>query len=158
LGEWNINYYNEKLKEGNEYERYVVKKLKEEGTNITLIKTYEEQINVGESLEGYEIKFDDKYKETGNLWIETQERSDIKKEYVDSGILRNDNTIFYVIGNYDIIFIFEKKKLKEILYEKEIIENNMKTSKGYLLTTPECFFHSKKIIEIKTNDGLDSWL
>lgn len=153
-----MNYYNDKLKEGNEYEKFVVKKLKKEGIKLTLTTTFEEQINIGETLEGYEIKFDDKYRETGNLWIETEERTEVNKSYVNSGINREDNSIFYVIGNYDLIFIFKKNKLKELLKQKEVKENNIKTSRGYLLTTPECFRYSNMIINCKeVETGLDSW-
>ena len=154
-----MNYYNDKLKDGKEYENFVVEYLKKQGIEITLTKTFKDQIHIGESLEGYEIKFDDKYQETGNLWIETEERSNINKKYVNSGILRDDNTIFYVIGNYDVIFIFKKDKLKQLSYEKKILENNMRTSKGYLLSTTECYEHSDVIVEInKKNERLDVWM
>lgn len=154
-----MTYYDDKLKDGKKYEKFVVEYFKKEGIKITLTKTFEDQINIGESFEGYEIKFDDKYNKTGNLWIETQERSDVKKEYVNSGTLRDDNTIFYIIGNYDTIFVFKKDKLKQLSYEKKILENNMKTSKGYLLSTSECYRHSDTIFEInKRNERLDVWM
>jgi len=133
--------------------------MKEEGINITLTKTYEDQINIGESLEGYEIKFDDKYKETGNLWIEIKERTDVNKEYVNSGIYRDDNSKYYVIGNYDVIFVFLKDKLKQIEKQKNKLENDRKTSIGYLLTTPECFRYSNMIINCKEVElGINNWM
>ena len=159
MGEWNINYYTEKLKEGNEYENFVVNILKKHDIKLTLTTTFEDQINIGETLEGYEIKFDDKLKETGNLYIETEERTNKEKQYVPSGIFRDDNTIKYVIGNYDIIFIFNKTILKDLYKIKKILENHRETSKGFLLSRSEGFGYCDTVIEINVNNKkMDEWM
>ena len=152
-----MNYYDDKYNDGHKFEEYVVNELKEEGITITLTKSFKDQIEIGESFEGYEIKFDDKLKETGNLWIETHERRNKDKEYVKSGIFRDDNTIKYIIGDYLRIFIFDKETLKDLVKQKEIKENNRKTSKGFLLSTIEAFDYAERIIDkfqIKLEDYL----
>jgi len=150
-----MNYYQNQFKKGKEYEKFIVDKFKEYGITLTLTKDFNEQINIGETYEGYEIKFDDKYKETSNLWIETQERTKIDNKYVESGILRNDNTIYYVIGDYECVFIFSKDKLKELKKTHDIRENNMKTSKGYLLTVIEALENCERYIDLKQKELMD---
>ena len=96
------------------------------------------------------------------IWIETEERTDITKEWVQSGINRNDNTIFYVIGDYSRIFVFNKATLKILSEKYEIQENNMKTSKGFLLSGSEAFRYAEEIIdsnELKNiHNILDNWM
>ena len=157
-----MNYYDDQLKNGNQFEEHVVKELQKKGITLTLTRTKLEQIEIGETYEGYEIKYDKKYSETHNLWIETEERTDITKEWVQSGINRNDNTIFYVIGDYSRIFVFNKATLKILSEKYEIQENNMKTSKGFLLSGSEAFRYAEEIIdsnELKNiHNILDNWM
>lgn len=94
------------------------------------------QLQVGESRTGVEIKHDEKYATTGNLWIEMAEKAVPRPgPYAPSGINRGDNTWLYVIGNYDIIFGFPKRFLQALAesgrYAKR--ENRTKTSEGFLL-------------------------
>ena len=81
-------YYKEKLKEGKEYEKFIklifnffLEKA------ITIFENKEDQINIGESKEGFEIKLDNKFKKTNNLYIEYKEKTDSNNiNFVDSGI------------------------------------------------------------------------
>ena len=151
-------YYREKLEQGLSYQDYVTEKLYSVGLPIIGYSSKKYQNEKGENKNGWEIKFDDIRKNTGNLYIEIAEKSNSdNKEYVPSGILRNDNTWLYVIGDYTKIYIFSKKQLqklynsktKKVIYknatEKETlreIENKTRTSKGFLLpeTYAEKFF------------------
>lgn len=103
---------------------------------IQIYSSKEFQWNIGESRQGIEIKFDDKFATTGNLWIEIAEKARPRDgDYTISGIYRSDNTWLYLIGNYDTIFIFPKNIL-QMLHSAErykVLENNLKTSKGFLL-------------------------
>lgn len=91
------------------------------------------QMQVGESRTGVEIKHDEKYAATGNLWIEVAEKARPRAgDYAPSGIDRDDNTWLYVIGNYDIVFGFSKTLLRGLKTRYRILENNTKTSKGFL--------------------------
>lgn len=94
------------------------------------------QRTVGESKTGAEIKHDEKFAGSGNLWIEIEEKARPRPgPYAPAGIYRNDNTWLYIIGNYDHVFIFQKTLL-QILHRSgkcRVIENNTKTSRGFLL-------------------------
>ena len=109
-------YYKQQLARGVFYQDFVVEQLYRIGLPIINYSSKEYQLKIGENKAGVEIKFDDKYKITGNIYIETAEKSDEKnKEYVKSGIYRNDNTWLYIIGDFTTIFIFSKKHL-HIMY------------------------------------------
>jgi hypothetical protein len=87
---------------------------------------------------GVEIKYDMKYAETGNIYIEVGEKSEPRMgEYFASGIYRNDNTFLYWTGDYNEAYLFAKKHLinihKQKKYLKFINDNSTKTSCGFLL-------------------------
>ena len=129
------DYYKECLEKGLEYQDFVtVKMAKELGIIISNFSSKQYQYNIGENQQGIEIKFDDKYKETGNLYIETSEKScATMSSYTKSGIYRNDNTWLYLIGNYESIFIFGKKILQIQCESKKYRKVVTPTSKGFLL-------------------------
>lgn len=70
------------------------------------------QFKKGENKQGFEIKFDHWCSITKRLSIEIAERTNIENSFVQSGIYRKDNSIFYVHGNMDIVFLFSKKMLQ----------------------------------------------
>jgi len=96
------------------------------------------QMTGGESRNGVEIKHDEKFSTTGNLWIEVSEKA-VPREgpYVPSGIFRDDNTWLYLIGDYDTIFVFQKTLLRLISKRYEIRENSFHTSEGFLFPVSE---------------------
>jgi len=147
-------YYVGKMNEGVRYQNYIAGVIKEElGFDIGLYESEWEQLQYGESEAGFEIKYDMIYKDSGNLWIETAEKTaPSNAEYVPSGVFRNDNSWIYAIGNYDILYMFSKKELKRLAKIREIEENNMKTSKGFLLSKEDAEYHSAKIINIKDEE------
>lgn len=94
------------------------------------------QQTVGETRTGVEIKHDEKYVTTGNLWIELAEKAVPRPgDYAKSGINRHDNSWLFAIGNYDVIFIFSTRFLRILAdsghYSKR--ENRTRTSIGFLL-------------------------
>jgi hypothetical protein len=131
------DYYREQLEKGQQYQDFVSEKLYDIGLPVMSYSSKKYQYEVGENKNGFEIKFDDKIKNTGNIYIEVSEKSDAKnKEYISSGIYRNDNTWLYIIGDYKKIYIFSKKQLRKI-YENSKKETFRKvitpTSKGFLI-------------------------
>jgi len=103
---------------------------------VTIYSSRLYQTTVGEGPAGVQIKHDEKFARTGNLWIEVAEKARPRAgDYVPSGIYRDDNSWLYVIGNYDIVFVFTKVLLQ--LYAASgrypIQENLTGTSKGFLL-------------------------
>jgi len=94
------------------------------------------QTTVGEGPCGVEIKHDEKYATTKRLWIEVAEKARPRDgDYAPSGICRDDNSWLYIIGNYDVVFVFSKVLLRAYhdTGRYPVRENNTRTSKGFLL-------------------------
>jgi hypothetical protein len=126
-------YYKEQLNDGLEFQDFCSIKFAERGIPITNFSSKKYQQTKGENLQGYEFKYDKQFRKTGNFWIELAEKSNSENSnYVNSGILRNDNTMFYIIGDYDGVYLMQKKILIVISARYSVKENNMKTSKGFL--------------------------
>lgn len=159
-------YYLKKLKEGIYYQDFVVEKLYECGLPIISYSSKEYQKLIGENKAGIEIKFDQKFKETGNFYIEVAEKTNPENfEWAESGIKRKDNSWLYAIGDLEEIFIFSKKQLQYLHAQKingqpkyklvETIPPGFRgaTSKGFLLPIEEARkFWAIKIIEITEDD------
>lgn len=130
----NTDYYKKQLESGQYYQDYVVEKLYDYGIPLINYSSKEFQVFIGENKAGVEIKFDKMFRKTGNFWIEVAEKTNSQNlEYVPSGIFRKDNTWLYILGDLEEIYILSKEQLQRISSQFEIIENNMKTSKGFLL-------------------------
>lgn len=129
------DYYAKMLQEGLEFQDYCACEFAKIGIPITNFSSKKFQYTKGENLQGYEFKLDKNFRATGNLWIELKERTDIKNEYRDSGILRSDNTMFYVMGDFTGVYLMQKKVLIAMVTRFKHIENKIKTSIGFLLPT-----------------------
>jgi hypothetical protein len=137
--------YAEKFKAGTEYQDYSQLELYKAGIPIGVLTSKKYQRKYGESIAGMEVKLDRKLEETGNLYFETHEKSDEKNlNFVESGILRNDNTWIYCIGNYKIMYLIPKRSLQR-LYEQQhgreldkrlecYVEHKIPTSMGFTLS------------------------
>jgi len=102
--------------EGEEYQEYIAEIFTRElGIPIDYYTTKYDQINIGESRQGIEVKLDNRCTETGNVSIEVAEKSCVAMPYwAPSGIMREDNTWLYVQGNYEIVYLFSKLHLRRI--------------------------------------------
>lgn len=143
---------NERTAKGKAFEKYVCKQMQDRYCiTITIFETRHEQYNIGESKEGYEIKYDEIANNTGRLWIEIGEKAQPRDgEYAESGIFRNDNTKYFIIGTYDIFFVFAKSELQRFVEENEeieFIENHTKTSRGFFLYPPDAHRMAIYVIE-----------
>uniref|UniRef100_A0A6M3LG26 Uncharacterized protein n=1 Tax=viral metagenome TaxID=1070528 RepID=A0A6M3LG26_9ZZZZ len=142
-------YYNKQKEIGLEYQDFVGEILCQNGIVIMNYVSKKYQFSSGENKMGVEIKHDKMFRDTGNLYIELEEKSNPdNKNYIKSGIKRNDNTWLYVIGDYKTIYIFPKNLLLKLSEEYEPIENNTKTSIGFLLPIKEAEKHNAKVIKI----------
>ena len=140
-------YYSIKRAEGEMFEDYVYDHFKKIWRiDIKGCNTYSEQIFVGENYFGMEIKYDGLHKDTGRLFIEYQEKRRSKNpNYIPSGILRTDNSWLYLIGNFQVFYIFSIKDLRTALEAKDEQGNfkhtrkeiGRKTSCGFLLQRNE---------------------
>ena len=110
-----MSTYKENYAKGTEYQDYVVSQMLQRGFPICLYSSRKYQFERGESANGIEIKYDGKMAETGNLYIETAEKSDASNlYYVKSGIMRMDNTWAYLIGDYHEAFLLSVKQLRKV--------------------------------------------
>lgn len=134
VGESGMSYYAEKLAQGIEYQDFVMEKLYEQGLPLISYGSKKYQVERGENKAGIEIKNDQKFRQTGNFYIETAEKSNACNEnYIASGIYRKDNTWLYLIGDYQEIYVFSKYQLKLLHKQQKYKEVETPTSQGYLL-------------------------
>ena len=150
-------YYKDKLETGLEFQDHVIDSLlKEVGLVISPYSSRRYQRKKGESAQGIEIKFDMEHEKTGNLFIETEEKTSPDKTYwTPSGIYRDDNSWLYVIGNYSVLYIFDKKWLRRLCESGKypVFEIKRGTSRGFLLKQKEQDLSMKIMRQCKSGDG-----
>ncbi len=144
-------YYKDKLEQGLCYQDFVVERLYEAGIPLISYSSKKYQTMIGENKAGIEIKNDQKFRETGNLYIETAEKSNSSNSsYMASGIFRNDNTWLYIIGDYETIYVLSKRHLQFVMDKFKKVETP--TSRGFLL--PIEYVESRMAIKIIECQGI----
>ena len=99
-------YYVKKLEEGLEFQDVATTALYQRGIVVVAYSSRRWQDERGENMLGAEIKRDGKFRQTGNLYIETAEKSHPDNPvYVPSGIMRSDNSWLYVIGDEKTLYV-----------------------------------------------------
>lgn len=127
-----------KQQKGFEFESFIMDWFsKQKNINLSHYTLLKEQIEKGENRQGIEIKNDQRFAETGNLFIS------VAREYSytthPSGIYKNQSWL-YVIGNQDEFYIFAVKHLKQYYeHNKPALFNGFKSikngiDKGFLLS------------------------
>lgn len=148
--EYKNGYYHDKLQQGLEFQDVVTAALYQRGIVVVAYSSRKYQVTHGENLLGAEIKRDGKFRETGNLYIETAEKSHPDNPvFVASGIYREDNSWLYVIGDEKTIYIFSTKYLRmlEIRYEKSRVTKP--TSLGFLMPIADAEKYSIHKIDLE---------
>jgi hypothetical protein len=118
----------QKFKKGISFESYIADWFqKEKGISLSTYHAHNEQ-RKGENRQGVEIKNDQLFKDTGNLFIS------VKRQYgslmINWGVFKEDNTWLYVIGDKSKHWIFLRKNLqryfvvKQPILKKVAIEKN----------------------------------
>jgi hypothetical protein len=141
-------YYKKQLERGLIFQDFVYEILARHGIMTVAYGSRLFQQRLGENKARMEIKFDDKLAATGNLWIETAEKSSPQRaEYVASGIQRE--CVEYVIGNYDELYRFSTKLLVRMWKSGRYLqrENGLKTSLGFLLPRDDAVKFATQIIK-----------
>lgn len=131
-------YYHQMLEDSLEYQDFLTRELSKVGIHIQCFSSKKYQWDIGESNNGVEVKFDKMFSKTGNLWIETHEKSNPANcHYAASGINR-DGILHWIQGDYGIAFMFSKKELSRFLslnsHRLQFKENNSHSSMGYLIS------------------------
>lgn len=109
------------------------------------------QLDVGENLQGFEIKLDTRCTETGRLSIEIAEKSDARfSSWTPSGIYRNDNAWLYIQGNYEVIFIFAVNWLRRYHAAKRPQEHeSYGTVRKFYISVREATICAVKVIDLR---------
>jgi len=134
-------YYEEKLNEGQKYQDFIIDELGKLGIIVQQYGSRHYQFNKGESRSRYEIKYDSRMSETGNVYIEVAEKANaLNENFIKSGIFRGDNTWFYCIGDDTHAYVLTVKDLRLICGHTREWKNarNIKfvetlTSQAYLI-------------------------
>lgn len=132
--EYNNGYYVKKLEQGLLFQDIVTEALYQRGIVVVAFSSRRYQVERGENMLGAEIKRDGQFRTTGNLYIETAEKSHPDNPaFIASGIHRKDNSWLYVIGDEKTIYIFSTKYLQmlENRYDDRRVKKT--TSLGFLL-------------------------
>lgn len=126
-------YYSDRLEESNLFQDHWAKQfLLQRGITLQFFCSKQNQLH-GECIQGYELKFDQKFRQTKRLYIETHEKKRDASKWIESGILKVDNSIFIAIGDYNIMFVFSKQQL--VSEYKKAYWNSIETptSKGFVI-------------------------
>tara|TARA_R100001460_G_scaffold102495_1_gene147112 strand:+ start:30 stop:494 length:465 start_codon:yes stop_codon:yes gene_type:complete len=127
-------YYEKMMEKGDKYATFIQELYQSKGINMFFYQTKTFQFEVGENNLNIEIKLDCNYKKTGNLYIETHEKTNENiKNWTESGIYRKDKSEEYLIGDYDNYWKFPIRTLKTLHKKNKYKNTETKTSKGYLL-------------------------
>jgi len=98
---------------GLEFQDFVCMQLAKQGIVLQNLASKRMQFEVGENLQGFEIKLDRRCTESNRLSIEVAEKSRADMpNWTPSGIYRNDNTWLYIQGNYEVLYVFDVKLLR----------------------------------------------
>lgn len=118
-----------KQEKGFEFESFIIDWFcKEKKINLSHYTLLKEQFEKGENRQGIEIKNDQSFNVTGNLFISVERDYGYKKH--ESGIYKNQSWL-YVIGNEDEFYIFSIKHLKQYYeFNNPKLFNGFKTLKG----------------------------
>jgi hypothetical protein len=125
------------FRDGQDFEEFACDLLLERlGWRIDIYRSRHYQFTVGESRQGFEFKLDSRCTETGQLSIEVAEKSNATlPDWVPSGIMRPDNTLMYVQGNHEVVFIFDRKVLKRWMIVKKVeIRTNRPTIRSFFIS------------------------
>jgi len=139
---------------GNEFQDFVCIELAKQGIILQNINSKKFQFNVGENLQGFEIKYDARCTgdrgtiATNQLSIEIAEKTKADNtKFIPSGIYRNDNSWLYIQGNFKTFWIFSKKLLILLHFSRRYKEHELPTIKKFYLPLEDADrFCAKKVI------------
>lgn len=155
------DYRRTQIEDGRLYQDFVVDVAWKAGLVFAQYSSRAYQIAVGESRGGIEIKHDKRFKETGNLCIETAEKARPRPgPYATSGIYRDDHWL-YAIGDYDIIFLFPSKFLRALHTAPGNVDGlryrryQTDTSQGFLIPEADARKYAAKILQPNASGTVD---
>lgn len=131
--------FDKRLDIGKQFEVEASHFLTSVGFPIGLNFSAQGQWEFGESSAHCEIKKDQNFRRTGNLFIETRERRDDTglSKWRDAGIYDASKPWFYLIGDKTIIWLLGVRSLKLQHKSGEHRFVSLPTSEGFLLPVPK---------------------
>ena len=138
------------FQDGMEFQDFVCQQFARRGIILQNLASKKYQAEIGENLQGFEIKLDLRCTDTERLSIEVYERTrnDPELRWTPSGILRNDNSWLYIQGNRAILFVFAKRWLLNYYNAKQPeISEKHGTIKTFYLPFPIARRHAAKVFE-----------
>ena len=156
------DYRQVQIEDGVRFQDFVVDLAWQAGLVIAQYASKTYQLAIGESRSGVEIKYDKKYKTTGNLCIEVAEKARPRPgDYAKSGIMREGHWL-YAIGDYDVVFFFPNNFLIA-LYEATNGGGRPKyrryetpTSQGFLLPDEDGRKYAAMVLWPKASGKVES--
>jgi hypothetical protein len=146
--------YNDKLGDGRLFQDFVMDILAHEYAII--IQNYGSmryQFDIGENIQGWEIKLDRRITDTKRLSIEIAEKTrGTDRNWIPSGIYRPDNGWLYIQGNYDHLWVFMKHILVLVhqgtitLPELHIVEDATPTIRKFYIPLRFADILGKRIV------------
>lgn len=139
--------YEGNLEAAKEFQDFVAAGLSVRGIHIGLFSSQKYQLERGESIAGFEIKLDRKWKDTGNVCIETEERYNDQVPFRPSGPFHKDNAWILVIGDYSAVWIFSCTMLRHLSKQQRFKTWGTDTAKGFLIPVPDADKYAARKIE-----------
>jgi hypothetical protein len=140
--------YHDLYEKGDKFADFANDVLYANGVIVGMYRSRDRQWSVGESRAGMEIKYDEQQAKTGNLWIETEEKTDKDNpHWIPSGIHATDNRWLYLIGNYHAIWIFSVTMLR--LLQPKYSAKEIPTSRGFLLSSEDADKYAARVMKGK---------
>lgn len=148
--------HSDSLKIGESYQEYIARVIKEQfNFTINYYKTKIEQYTIGESKEMFEVKLDSQIDKYNRLSIEVAEKTKASNaNWIPSGIMRKDNTKWYVQGDFRKFWIFSKQKLVNYFYSNklEVIEKRGTIKTFYISVDTADKLAVRKIVIIQRRE------
>lgn len=145
-------YYAEKLEQGLVFQDVITRALYQRGIVIVGYSSRRFQNAEGENMLGAEIKRDGNFRETGNLYLEIAEKANPKnRNFIPSGIFRNDNSWLFVIGDEQTVWVFSTKYLRMLCCRYREVKSP--TSVGRLMPLKDADKYSIRRIDL-VDEGL----
>ena len=143
-------YYAEKLEQGLVFQDFVARQLYRLGIVIVGYSSRRYQNKYGENMLGAEIKRDGNFRETLNPYIEIAEKSHPdRSDYIDSGIMRDDNSWMFVIGDEGGVWIFSTVHLRRLVKSENWKQVEKPTSIGILMPVADANRHAIRIVKFQ---------
>lgn len=145
-------YYQRQLEDGQRFQDHVMQVFYEHlKYPLSMFSSREKQMHA-ENMQGVEIKYDKKFRSTGNLYIEVKEKSSCTNErWVASGIMKDSDDWLFCVGDYEELFVFARSLLVNWYKGKKYPVVETPTSIGMLVPVEAARRWAAKIVKTPEN-------